>query len=52
MTKSLVPTPEVLAEAARQRRKEQQLKSADGPDGPLNEPAEPHKEQVEADTKA
>jgi len=52
MTKSLVPTPEVLAEAARQRRREQQLKSSDGPDNPMNEPVEPHKDQLEADTKA
>jgi hypothetical protein len=52
MTKSLVPTPEVLAEAARQRRKEQQLKAADTTDNPLNEPAEMQKEQVEAETKA
>ncbi|MDT4994448.1 MAG: hypothetical protein QOC94_4588 [Actinoplanes sp.] len=52
MTKSLVPTPEVLAEAARQRRKEQQLKSSDGPDSPLHEPAEAEKEHLEADTKA
>jgi hypothetical protein len=52
MTKSLVPTPEVLAEAARQRRREQQLKAADNPDNPLNEPADQQKEQVEAETKA
>ena len=52
MTKSLVPTPEVLAEAARQRRREQQVKPSDGPDSPLNEPVEGNKEQLGAEPKA
>jgi hypothetical protein len=51
MTKSLVPTPEVLAEAARQRRREQQAKPSDSPDSPLSEPVEV-KEQSEAEAKA
>lgn len=50
MTKSLVPSPLVLAEAAK-RRREQELKAADGPDNPQHEPAEAEKKQ-EADSKA
>jgi hypothetical protein len=44
MTKSLVPTPEVLAEAARQRRREQQLKPSDSPETPRRETVEPKKQ--------
>jgi hypothetical protein len=51
MTKSLVPTPEVLAEAARQRRREQQAKASGSTDNPLSEPVEP-KENSGAETKA
>jgi hypothetical protein len=51
MTKPYIPTPEVLAEAARQRRKHQHEQQSDGSDNPLSEPVKPQ-EQPPADSRA